>query len=79
MREIARKGVMPEGYARRRQVVGADKEEKPEPRKQLIPLLGADPNFSRITVATPDGTEYTAEVKKGEVIDGEATEVDAAD
>jgi hypothetical protein len=79
MREIARNGVMPEGYARRREMVEADKAQKPEPRKQLIPLLGVDPNFSRVTVSTPDGTEYTAEVKQEDVIDVESKEVDGDD
>jgi hypothetical protein len=77
MREIARNGVMPEGYARRRKMVGADKGEKPEPKKQLIPLLGVEPNFSRVTVSTPDGAEYTAEVKQEDVIEVEPKEVDA--
>jgi hypothetical protein len=59
--------------------VEADKEQKPEPRKQLILLLGVEPNFNRITVSTPDGKEYTAEVKQEDVIDVEPTDVDAAD
>jgi hypothetical protein len=78
--EIARKGVMPETYPRRlRQFLEADKEEKAERSKPYIPVLGVNPNFSRVTTTLPDGTEYTAEVKRPDVIDVVPKEVDAAD
>ena len=79
IREIARKGVMPEGYARRRVTMEADKEERPERTKPYIPVLGVNPKFSKITATAADGTEFTAEVKSPEVIDVEPTEVDVAD
>ena len=62
------------------QIVEADKEEKPERSKPYIPVLGVNPNFTRVTATAIDGTEFTAEVKKtADVIDVEPTEVDAAD
>jgi hypothetical protein len=70
---IARTGVMLESYARLTKAVrGADKEEKEPPPAPMLPLLGVNPNFGRVSVVAPDGTEYTAEVKRGEVIEGDA-------
>jgi hypothetical protein len=78
--EIARKGVMPATYSGRlREFLEADKEQKPKPSKQLLPLIGIEPNFSRITATRPDGTKFTAEVKQEDVIDVEPKEVDVAE
>ena len=40
----------------------------------MTPVLGIGADFTRVTAVTPDGTEYTAEVKRGDVIDVEAEE-----
>jgi hypothetical protein len=78
--EIARKGVMPATYPRRLgEFLEADKEEKPEQRKPVIPLMGVNPQFRSFQITGIDGTEYSAEVKLGEVVDVEPTEVEAAD
>jgi hypothetical protein len=72
---IARNGVTPESYARAtRMLRGTDREEKEEPREPMIPVLGVNTNFSRVTAVAPDGTEIVAEVKRGDVLEAEVEE-----
>jgi hypothetical protein len=69
--DIARSGVQPQHY----RLSGMELEvEEEEPQKPMIPLLGVDANFTRITATRPDGTQFTAEVKPGEVIEVEGTD-----
>jgi hypothetical protein len=72
---IARNGVTPESYARAtRMLRGTDREEKEEPREPMIPVLGVNTNFSRVTAVAPDGTEIVAELKRGDVLEAEVEE-----
>ena len=68
LRDIARVGVQPERC--RTPSVELEVEEE-EPRKPMIPMLGIDANFSRVTTTRPDGTQFTAEVTPGMVIEAE--------
>jgi hypothetical protein len=69
--DIAREGVQPKRF--RMASVEPD-EEVEEPRQPMIPVLGIGADFTRVTATRPDGTEFTAEVKPGEVIDVEGTD-----
>ena len=54
----------------------ADKEQKPERSQPYIPVLGVNPNFTRVSATMADGTEYTAEVKNtAEILEGEVEEI----
>ena len=66
--DIARSGVQPQHY--RLPSVEPEVEEE-EPKKPMIPVLGIGADFTRITATRPDGTQFTAEVKPGDVIDVE--------
>ena len=68
--DIARTGVQPKGY----RLPGLEVEEVEEPRKPMIPVLGIGADFTSIKARRPDGTEFTAEVKPGDVIDVEGTD-----
>lgn len=68
--DIAREGVQPKRF--RMASVEPDVEE--EPRKPMLPVLGIGADFTRVTATRPDGTEFTAEVKSGDVIDVEGTD-----
>jgi hypothetical protein len=70
--DIARTGVQPKGY--RRPGMELEVDEVEEPRKPMIPVLGIGADFTRITATTPDGTEFTAEVTPGDVIEVEGTD-----
>jgi hypothetical protein len=70
--DIARTGVQPKGY--RLPGMELEVEEVEEPRKPMIPVLGIGADFTRITATAPDGTEFTAEVTPGEVIEVEGTD-----
>lgn len=69
--EIARGGVLPEGKIALPLVSAQTEEVEQTPH---IPVLGISTDFRRVTATTVDGTEYTAEVKRGDVIDVEAEE-----
>jgi hypothetical protein len=69
--DIARTGVQPKRF--RMASVEPDVEEE-EPKKPMIPVLGVGADFTRVTATRPDGTEFTAEVKPGEVIEVEGTD-----
>ncbi len=73
---IAQNGVMPESYARAHRVLtGTDNmDREKEPRLPVMPVLGLNTNFSKLTATAPDGTEFVAELKRGEVVEGEAVE-----
>jgi hypothetical protein len=68
--DIARTGVQPKHY----RLPGVEVEEVEEPRQPMIPVLGIGADFTRVTATRPDGTEFTAEVKPGDVIDVEGTD-----
>jgi hypothetical protein len=68
--DIARTGVQPKGY----RLPGVEVEEVEEPQRPMIPVLGIGADFTRVTATRPDGTEFTAEVKPGEVIDVDGTD-----
>jgi hypothetical protein len=69
--DIARTGVQP----KRLRMASVEPEvEEEEPRKPMIPVLGIGADFTRVTATRPDGTEFTAEVKPGEVIDVDGTD-----
>jgi hypothetical protein len=68
--DIARTGVQPKGY----RLPGVEVEEVEEPRKPMIPVLGIGADFTRVTATRPDGTEFTAEVTPGDVIEVEGTD-----
>jgi hypothetical protein len=70
--DIARTGVQPKGY--RLPGMELEVDEVEEPRKPMIPVLGIGADFTRITATTPDGTEFTAEVTPGDVIEVEGTD-----
>jgi hypothetical protein len=70
--DIARTGVQPKHY--RLPAMELEVEEVEEPRTPMIPVLGIGADFTRITATAPDGTEFTAEVKPGDVIDVEGTD-----
>ena len=69
--EIARSGVQPQHY--RLSAVELEVEEE-EPQKPMIPVLGVGADFTQITATRPDGTQFAAEVKPGEVIEVEGTD-----
>jgi hypothetical protein len=71
LRDIARSGVQPQHY--RLPAVESEVEEK-EPEKPMIPVLGVGADFTRVTATRPDGTQFTAEVKPGDVIEVEGTD-----
>jgi hypothetical protein len=69
--DIARTGVQPKHY----RLPGMETEvEVEEPRQPMIPVLGIGADFTRITATAPDGTEFTAEVTPGDVIEVEGTD-----
>jgi hypothetical protein len=68
--DIARTGVQPKHY----RLPGVEVDEVEEPRQPMIPVLGIGADFTRVTATRPDGTEFTAEVKPGEVIEVEGTD-----
>ena len=69
--DIARSGVQPQHY--RLPAVELEVEEE-EPKKPMIPVLGVGADFTRVTATRPDGTQFTAEVKPGEVIEVEGSD-----
>jgi len=73
LQELARGGVLPENYRPPSLEPVADRDEE-GPREPMIPVLGIGTDFTRVTAITPDGTEYTAEVRPGVVVDVEAEE-----
>jgi hypothetical protein len=48
--------------------------EEEEPEKPMIPVLGVGADFTRVTDTRPDRTEFTVELKPGEVIEVEGTD-----
>jgi hypothetical protein len=72
LQSLARGGVLPETMARTGAAsVQSAADEREPPPAPMLPLLGINPNFSKVTAITPDGTEFTAEVKRGEVVEGD--------
>jgi hypothetical protein len=82
LQELARGGVLPEQAQDLLHLLskrGAMEEEEEIAEEKAVTLqqlgLGITPDFTRITAQTADGTTYTAEVKRGQVIDAEYEEV----
>lgn len=73
LQELARGGVLPEEATNLLELIGEKGEEEKSVTLQQLGL-GITPDFTRITAQTADGTTYTAEVKRGDVIEGEFEE-----
>ena len=73
LQEVARGGVLPERPATL--PTPSAQTEEPPARIPRLPVLGVDSDFRRVTATAADGTQYTAEVKPGDVIEAKAEEV----
>jgi len=73
LQELARGGVLPENYRPPSLESVANRNEE-GPREPMIPVLGIGTDFTRVTATAIDGTEFTAEVIPGKVIDVEVEE-----
>jgi len=66
LQELARGGVLPEGNT-----ILPPEYATEEQREPMIPILGIGADFTRVTATAMDGTQYTATVTPGVVIDAE--------